>query len=118
MPGSPGAVGGRLPGQSYRKTDVFQPHSTIELCEFDFHPYPMYEHKVVVPMLINLMLWEFGERAAWVCAKVRSHENSSDGDVADGWIEVHLECGASNLTSELLLLSGSRWCVCSCHGGI
>ena len=76
--------------------------------KFDARSYPMYENKVVVPVLINLMWWELGEWATLVGAKVRPHESSSDGDVADLWIEVHLECGTSDLTGELILLPGPR----------
>ena len=85
---------------------------------FGVRSYPIYENKVVIPVPIDLMWWELGVWMALVRAKVRAHESSRDGDVADAWVEIHFECGTGKLAGEPILLPVPCWCVRSLHGGV
>jgi len=95
-------------GISTSKTNGFQSSSATKHASSTFNAcsYRVYENEMVIPMLLNLTWWELSELAALGCTKVRAHEISSDRDVADVWVEVHLEHGTRKPTGGLDLLPG------------
>ena len=85
------------------QTAVFQSNTGTreEIISFA-RPYPVYENKMIVPVVIEPFRGNARKRGALVHTEIGSQETSGDGNVANFWIEVHLERGTRNCAGDCL----------------